>query len=342
MPTSYSVGISGGTSNCYISDDVIKDTEKLSPGIYTIKCEVTNGVGITKSIEKNITVRKARFLKEAILQNGVIESIPTLTTSSNKTDEKIGVYKSTETNSGNPTYYFRGNVENNNLNFAGYSWKIVRINEDGTIRIVMNDGINDNAKYKYDSSAFDFYYTGSGNLVKSPLENWYNSNIGNNSNYSLNVVTGDYFCEQAIVAYKQYFADGYKTYNTTSRTSSMVAYDSYQATFKCQSDKNRHGIVPSSVGLLSYDEVLYAGGYPTMSNESYYLYSGVEYRLMSPSGNYPTLSFCYTWTVGNDGKLTIEDVKNAALILRPVINLKVNIRILDSGTGTSADPYVVK
>ena len=342
LPTSYSVGISGGTSNCYISDDVIKDTEKLSPGIYTIKCEVTNGVGITKSIEKNITVRKARFLKEAILQNGVIESIPTLTTSSNKTDEKIGVYKSTETNSGNPTYYFRGNVENNNLNFAGYSWKIVRINEDGTIRIVMNDGINDNAKYKYDSSAFDFYYTGSGNLVKSPLENWYNSNIGNNSNYSLNVVTGDYFCEQAIVAYKQYFADGYKTYNTTSRTSSMVAYDSYQATFKCQSDKNRHGIVPSSVGLLSYDEVLYAGGYPTMSNESYYLYSGVEYRLMSPSGNYPTLSFCYTWTVGNDGKLTIEDVKNAALILRPVINLKVNTRILDSGTGTSADPYVVK
>ena len=342
LPTSYSVGISGGTSNCYISDDVIKDTEKLSPGIYTIKCEVTNGVGITKSIEKNITVRKARFLKEAILQNGVIESIPTLTTSSNKTDEKIGVYKSTETNSGNPTYYFRGNVENNNLNFAGYSWKIVRINEDGTIRIVMNDGINDNAKYKYDSSAFDFYYTGSGNLVKSPLENWYNSNIGNNSNYSLNVVTGDYFCEQAIVAYKQYFADGYKTYNTTSRTSSMVAYDSYQATFKCQSDKNRHGIVPSSIGLLSYDEVLYAGGYPTMSNESYYLYSGVEYRLMSPSGNYPTLSFCYTWTVGNDGKLTIEDVKNAALILRPVINLKVNTRILDSGTGTSADPYVVK
>ena len=342
LPTSYSVGISGGTSNCYISDGVIKDTEKLSPGIYTIKCEVTNGVGIRKSIEKNITVRKARFLKEAILQNGVIESIPTLTTSSNKTDEKIGVYKSTETNSGNPTYYFRGNVENNNLNFAGYSWKIVRINEDGTIRIVMNDGINDNAKYKYDSSAFDFYYTGSGNLVKSPLENWYNSNIGNNSNYSLNVVTGDYFCEQAIVAYKQYFADGYKTYNTTSRTSSMVAYDSYQATFKCQSDKNRHGIVSSSVGLLSYDEVLYAGGYPTMSNESYYLYSGVEYRLMSPSGNYPTLSFCYTWTVGNDGKLTIEDVKNAALILRPVINLKVNTRILDSGTGTSADPYVVK
>ena len=342
LPTSYSVGVSGGTSNCYISDDVIKDTEKLSPGIYTIKCEVTNGAGITKSIEKNITVKKARFLREAILQNGVIESIPTLTASSNKTDEKSGVYKSTETNSGNPTYYFRGNVENNNLNFAGYNWKIVRVNEDGTIRIVMNDGINNNAKYKYDSSAFDFYYTGSGNLVKSPLENWYNSNIGNNSNYSLNVVTGDYFCEQAIVAYKQYFADGYKTYNTTSKTSSMVAYDSYQARFKCQNDKNRHGIVSSSVGLLSYDEVLYAGGYPTRSNESYYLYSGVEYRLMSPSGNYPTLSFCYTWTVGNDGKLTIEDVKNAALILRPVINLKVNTRILDSGTGTSTDPYVVK
>ena len=34
------------------------------------------------------------------------------------------------------TYYFRGNVENNYVKFANYYWRIIRINGDGTIRIV--------------------------------------------------------------------------------------------------------------------------------------------------------------------------------------------------------------
>ncbi len=34
------------------------------------------------------------------------------------------------------SYYFRGNVKNNYVKFAGFYWRIVRINGDGTIRIV--------------------------------------------------------------------------------------------------------------------------------------------------------------------------------------------------------------
>lgn len=49
-------------------------------------------------------------------------------------DGTNGIYKA-EDDLGN-TYYFRGNVENNYVKFANYYWRIIRINGDGTIRIV--------------------------------------------------------------------------------------------------------------------------------------------------------------------------------------------------------------
>ena len=45
-----------------------------------------------------------------------------------------GIYAMT-TNEGT-TYYYRGSVENNYLEFAGYYWRVIRINEDGSIRII--------------------------------------------------------------------------------------------------------------------------------------------------------------------------------------------------------------
>ena len=38
----------------------------------------------------------------------------------------------------NPVYYYKGNVENNNVLFAGFCWKIVRTTETGGVKIVYN------------------------------------------------------------------------------------------------------------------------------------------------------------------------------------------------------------
>ena len=46
-----------------------------------------------------------------------------------------GLYK-TDDYDGNPTYYFRGDTQNNYVYYAGYYWRIVRINSDGSIRII--------------------------------------------------------------------------------------------------------------------------------------------------------------------------------------------------------------
>ena len=56
--------------------------------------------------------RDTQTLANKILSsNTLITDTPTLTTSSNNTSDKSGLYKSTDTNTGKPTYYFRGNVE---------------------------------------------------------------------------------------------------------------------------------------------------------------------------------------------------------------------------------------
>ena len=40
------------------------------------------------------------------------------------------------------SYYYRGNVLDNYVNFAGFLWRIVRINGDGSIRIILNEPLN--------------------------------------------------------------------------------------------------------------------------------------------------------------------------------------------------------
>ena len=221
--------------------------------------------------------RDTQTLANKILSsNTLITDTPTLTTSSNNTSDASGLYKSTETNTGDATYYFRGNVENNYVSFAGQTWRIVRVNEDGTIRIVMQDGINSNANIAFNSNYNNYtymYYTNS--QAKTQLESWYQTNIGSQKDLVKNVASGAYYCEQA----KTKYGDG-----ATSGSATMTTYNKYTPDFKCIADGNEKGVVNASVGLLSYDEVVYAGGYRGQSNSNYYLYNNAYFWTMSPAG----------------------------------------------------------
>lgn len=55
------------------------------------------------------------------------------------TDSTSGVYLRHTTNSDRyPVYYYRGNVTNNNVLFAGFCWKIVRTTEYGGVKLIYN------------------------------------------------------------------------------------------------------------------------------------------------------------------------------------------------------------
>ena len=282
----------------------------------------------TKEYKINVKVKQAVSLKDEVLKSTVIASSPTLTTSSNNTSDASGLYKSTATNTGNPTYYFRGNVENNYVSFAGFTWRIVRVNEDGTIKIIMQDGISNNFSYSFNSNYNKYTYMYYSNSeAKTQLESWYQANIGSKVDLAKSVARGNYYCEQAKVKYSDRF---------TSGSATMTTYNKYTPDFKCSSDGNGKGVVNASIGLLSYDEVVYAGGYPYSSNSNYYLCNNAFFWTMSPVGFYSGIST--GWVVDNVGRLNYRDIFNGVPV-RPVLSL--NADTLVTGSGTSSDPFVV-
>ena len=311
-------------------------TKDLVVGKNTLPIRVIAEDGSEKIYNINITRKAgATSLKNEIMKNSVITANPTLTTSSNNTSDESGLYKSTDTNTGEPTYYFRGNVENNYVSFAGQIWRIVRINEDGTIRIVMQDGINNNTSYAFNSNYNNYtymYYTNS--EAKITLESWYQTNIGSKSDLASSVATGNYYCEQAKAKYSS---------SWTSGSANMTLYSSYIPDFKCSTDGNGKGVVNASVGLLSYDEVVYAGGYRGQTNSNYYLHnSSIVWYTISQAGFSSSSSYAYVWRVGGAGNIGCRNVNySISGAVRPVLNLTTNTQISD-GDGTKDNPFVVE
>ena len=118
-------------------------------------------------------------------------------------DGTKGIYK-TEDDLGT-SYYFRGAVENNYVKFANFYWRIIRINGDGTIRMIyagtsahangesttdtsIGDSIyNDNGDdtayvgYMYGTAGASTYAVAHSNTnnstIKTLIDNWYKTNI---------------------------------------------------------------------------------------------------------------------------------------------------------------------
>ena len=307
-------------------------TKDLAVGKNTLPIRVIAEDGSEKIYNVNVTRKgEGKELKSEIMKNKIITANPTLTNSSNNTTDVSGLYASTATNTGEPTYYFRGNVENNYVSFAGFTWRIVRINEDGTIRIIMQDGINSNANIRFNSNYNNYtymYYTNS--EAKTQLESWYQTNIGSKADLAKNVASGDYYCEQAKVKYGDVFTSGNAT---------MTTYNKYTPDFKCSSDGNGKGVVNASVGLLTYDEVVYAGGYTNQNNSNYYLYnSAINWWTMSPVGFASGNSF--VWSVRTFGYFSNYGVITEGR-LRAVLNLNADTQISD-GDGTKENPFIVE
>ena len=306
--------------------------KELVVGKNTIPIRVIAEDGSEKIYNVNIT-RKGGVtsLKNEIMENKVITAKPTLTTTSEKSGDESGLYKSIDTNTGAPTYYFRGNVTNNYVKFAGFTWRIVRVNEDGTVRIVMQDGINNNANYTFNSNYNNYtymYYTNS--EAKTTLESWYQTNIGSKSDLAKNVAIGAYYCEQAKAKYD----DSYTSGNAT-----MTTYNKYTPDFKCSNDGNGKGLVNASVGLLTYDELVYAGSYRGKNNSNYYLYnSAITWWTMSPAGFMS--GYSDVWCVYTEGVISY-DYANRTYAVRPVLNLTADTQISD-GDGTKENPFVVE
>lgn len=116
------------------------------------------------------------FLYDEILRrNTIIEEEITKEISLKFSDDKVGFYKEED------TYFFRGNVENNYLLVDKDLWRIVSINESKSIRIIREEGINNNQLYKFNEDYSNYIYDES--IVKNELSKWYEDNLRDYDDY---------------------------------------------------------------------------------------------------------------------------------------------------------------
>lgn len=134
------------------------------------------------------------------------------------------------------------------------------------------------------------------------------------------------------------------TYYWTS--SSVRTFNSYRPTIDCSSNNDKfarstllggNGNLTSSVGLLTADEVIMAGGASNNSQNNYYLNNSVGFWTMTPF-NYAG-QVAKNIVVLNNGQLS-NDVVSEIYGVRPVI-VSSSV-ILLGGDGTINNPYSIK
>ena len=289
------------------------------------------GYGTTENLNIKSNSKSLNTLILGTNNSNVLSATANLTDEYSSAGDASGLYKSVdgETNSGT-TYFYRGAVTNNYVKFAGKMWRIVRINENGSIRLLLNDGINNNTTYVFNPSWNNYtymYYSNSDvdNGVKRTVDTWYDNNIKGYENY----ITDTEFCEQfKVVDFSDYATAGSVT---------APLYSNYLSNFKCETDGNGRGVLTSKVGLLTYDEAVHAGNYYGKSSASYITNSNYTYWLMSPAGADSNFANARCVSTGGD----IGDIYVISdIVVRPVISLKAGI--LATGSGTSDDPYLIQ
>ena len=271
---------------------------------------------------------------------------------------------------GDRVYYYRGAVENNNVRFGGFCWRIVRTNEDGSVRLRYNgtyengtcpttgtDVKINNQNYAFNGSRDNEKYNeyiwedGTGeSLAKTTIDAWYTSS--GLESYAEQIANVPYCADKSnpTTGYNNYpFYGAANRLTDITRTNSIYEpKGEVNPTYKCTDIEDKHtvagdtwggnGKLSKPIGLLTADEVAFAGGKFGSSNSSYYLYTSAYYWTISPF--YWTGFYAYSFGVNSTGGLGNAGVSGAYGLV-PAVSLKAETMVNAEGNGTYTNPYVV-
>ena len=270
-----------------------------------------------------------------------------------------GVIYQEQTSDGT-TYYFAGDTDENWVSFAGYYWRIIRINEDGSIRMIyngtttdqtgtgtqiqissFNNSYNNNMYVGYMYTSNQVHGLTNNSTIKGIIDGWYEDNIQGKSAEDL-ISTEAGFCGDRSI----YSGTGLGTSETYySAYNRLVQNNRKIPDFECSdengdlytvdaSSKGNHAL-DYPIGLITADETVYAGSVMGTRNSSFYLYTGQRYWTITP---YETYNFAaIIFDIGINGHLDASEVDSYEGV-RPVINLNANVTF-STGNGTSSSPY---
>ena len=298
------------------------------------------------------------------------------------------------------SYYFRGAVKNNYVEFANKCWRIVRITGDGSVKLVLhndnttkvanpcssannstnaafarysgttygsafNTNYNDNAYvgFMYGATGASDYASAHANTNKSTiltnLESWYKNNLESYESKLADTI----WCNDKSTFTT--FTSG-STYGTgLGHGTSQTGYGAYNrihggnaalyaspslicpndnnggklSKFTVKDTTNGNGNLTYKIGLLTADEIAFAGSIASTYNRSTYLQenTGTTWWWSLSPGDFDGNN-ARVWYVGSGylDNYGVGDYNG----LRPVISLISSTNV--TGDGTSENPYVVE
>ena len=284
------------------------------------------------------------------------------------------------------SYYFRGAVTNNYVEFANKCWRIVRVGGDGSVKLILhndntagvanpcnsannstsaafarysgttyksafNSSHNDNAYvgFKFGtpgSSTYEATHANTNNsTILTNLETWYTNNLKTYADAIADTVWCNDKTNVADTTYDPYekhptglgYAKDVTYYGATQRlVSASESAGGTGPSLKCNGDLSK---INSKVGLITADELAYAGYVYRQNNTTTYLQENAtdtNWWSLSPSD---FLGGAGVWGVnGSGGYFAIYSVYNTRGV-RPSISLKSTTNV--TGDGTSDKPYKV-
>ena len=305
-------------------------------------------------------------------------------TSNKNTTEAL--LSSTEDDYGT-SYYFRGAVKNNYVEFANKCWRIVRITGDGSVKLVLhndntagaanpcsptnnstdaafarfsgttytsafntNDDDNAYVGFKYGTTGASDYATTHANTNKSTiltnLETWYKNNLESYESKLADTIWCNDKTNVTDTSYDPWSYGGNVTglgygtnktyYSATQRlVSKRGSAGGTGPSLKCNGELSK---ITSKVGLITADEIEFAGSIAYTYNRSTYLQENTGTNWWWSLSPYSFIGrSAYVWRV-DSGYLDRDGVGDGRGV-RPAISLISSTNV--TGNGTSDKPYKV-
>ena len=345
--------INNGTTNTYTlkiwidESATIEASNKVFEGVLRVEAE--------QYISK-MKIQSGTFA-DTLVKQGIVDSITQLSINGfDSNTEEDGLYDYTD-EEGTETYVYRGQNPNNYVTFAGSTWRVLRIQEDGTVKLIKEDALNFESdkvesngngymQVRYninDDSSIQYRVSN----VKAYLEEWYESTM---QDYDNKIVTNDY-CSDTTEDHNSTY------YKMISQNENVNLYGIYNRIYFGDWDgegnptaeqMNSMTIKPSvscrtndklslKVALITADEAVTLGSAVTTTAQTY-LTKDYDMWTLSPSIDMIDYNRGVAYRIYN-GLVANADSSYGAV--HPVITLNKNTTVT-SGNGTSESPYIIQ
>jgi len=290
-----------------------------------------------------------------------------------------GLFNSQHDNFGE-SLYFRGDVRNNFVQFAGFWWRIIRIEGNGNIRLIYHGVVSENnqppwlntpagqssfnpasnnhrfAGFMYGTSCTTYAECHNNALpstMLTSLNTWYTNNIANKgTEITSKIARNTIFCNDrnvndtslaAVMFYGGHLRRNERpTLQCINQTGLLPQNNDQFSVPNSETDSNRRGnqLLTNPIGLITADEAYFAGLRWDLASGDHFLFSLTFILTMSPNHFFPAATPPTAGMIVLGNGMISWFPSTSSQTFLPVISIRSDIQI-SGGNGTREFPYII-